>query len=158
MSTHLGLFYATLLYRAHCTLIFIFLCSYFLKVFFVCKQFYWIRIIFYQIYLTHGWHPHRQILPLWIKVDLRIMSIKGHYTLLKSSELEAYHHILFRVKTSKLFLGVESLTPLQEIQYAYSKPYRQEGNNLLWNKVAKNARACVRVCVCVCVCVNMTMF
>ena len=48
----------------------------------------------YKLFLTDLLDPSieaKQVLPLWVKVDLGVMAIKGYFTLPRSTELKSHH-------------------------------------------------------------------
>ena len=46
-----------------------------------------------------------QILPLWFRLDLGVMAMKGYFTLPRAPELESHHHIQFSVIPRISFFG-----------------------------------------------------
>ena len=61
------------------------------------------------------------MLPLWVRVDLVVMAMKGHSTLPRSSELEPHHQMQFCIISRTPLFGAV-------LQWAYSKPYQQGGS------------------------------
>ena len=59
----------------------------------------------------------KEVLPFWVKVDLRVMAMKVYSRLPRAAELNPHHQIQFSV-IPLIFLGSN---PLQKIQLAYAK-------------------------------------
>ena len=47
---------------------------------------------------------HYQVLPLWIKVDLGVMAMKGYFTFSKAPGLKPHHQMQFSAIPRKLDL------------------------------------------------------
>ena len=68
----------------------------------------------------------QQVLPLCVRVDLGVMTVKWYFILPRASELESHHQIQFSaIPRIVLFVVEGGFTPLQEIQSVYSKPNQQ---------------------------------
>ena len=63
----------------------------------------------------------KQALPVQVRVDLRVMIMKGYSTLLRYLELELHHWIQFSIMARIPLCVWGGLTPLQWIQSANSK-------------------------------------
>ena len=61
----------------------------------------------------------KPLLPLWVRVDLGIMVMKGYSIFSKSPRLESHYKMQFCV-ICKTLVGWGSLTPSAEMQLAYS--------------------------------------
>ena len=100
--------------RVHCTFIFTFLCCCLLRVCFFCRLFYWIWIIYKQIYLIHRWEPNRYHHSA-LRMDLGVILMKRYFTLLRSLGIEPQHQMQFCVQSSTYLFGEEGrkegLTP-----------------------------------------------
>ena len=46
--------------------------------------------------MTHRWVPN-MLLPLWVRVDLRVMAVKGYSTFSRALESEPHYQMLFSV-------------------------------------------------------------
>ena len=103
---------------------------------FFCIQNWRIQIIYKQINLNHKFDLKK--LQLHIRVDLRVMAMKGDTPYSpSSSELEPHHQMQFSVQARTHHFG-RCLTPREGIQSVYSKSH-QQGAWILSGKYELNA-------------------
>ena len=70
-----------------------------------------------QFYLTHRWN-HKKLLPIWVKVDLAVISMKGNYTLLKPSKQVFHRQIKFNA-IPRTHVGEEGLNLTSQGHFTY---------------------------------------
>ena len=73
-------------------------------------------MVFKQIYLTHRLIPNRYY-HFELRVELRVIAMKGHFTPPRFQKLELHHQIQFSVITTTLsfFYGQRNLTPYKNL-------------------------------------------
>ena len=104
----------------------------------ICSLFHRIRLVYKQIYLTHRLYP-RQVLLLWVTVNLWVMKLNGYSTRLRDPELDVAWSDKILCYTQDTFFCERS--PTSYIQTPHTPDTHRQTHTQLY--------------VCACVWINM---